>query len=132
MTQRIAVGLTVANAVILVVLLAQMRPLTAQGTPGVLRGRALEIVDGRGKLRATISVLPANDTSGFPDTAVLRLMDPVTGRPSVKLSTSEKGSGLMLLGDAKTRGTWVILESEGQTNKLRVKTENEPEQLLKP
>ena len=59
-------------------------------------------------------------------------MDPVTGRPSVKLSTSEKGSGLMLLGEARTQGTWVILESEGQTNKVRLKTENEPEQLLKP
>jgi hypothetical protein len=59
-------------------------------------------------------------------------MDPVTGRPSVKLSTSEKGSGLMLLGDATTHETWVILESEGKDNKVRLKTENGPEQLLKP
>jgi hypothetical protein len=132
MTQKIAVGLTVVNAVLLVVLLAQMRPLTAQGTPGVLRGRALEIVDDQGKVRASISVLPPNEQTGFPNTAILRLMDPVTGRPSVKLSTSEKGSGLMLLGDAKTQGTWVILESEGQSNKVRLKTENGPEQLLLP
>ena len=120
------------NAVLLILVLAQMRPVMAQGTPGVLRGRALEIVDDQGKIRASISVLPPNDQTGFPNTAILRLMDPVTGRPSVKLSTSEKGSGLMLLGDAKTQGTWVILEAEGQVNKVRLKTENEPEQLLKP
>ena len=130
MTQRFAVGLTVVNAVLLIVLLAQLRPLTAQGTPGVLRGRALEIVDEQGKLRASISVLGPNEQIG--NTAVFRLMDPVTGRPSVKLSTSEKGSGLMLLGDTSTQGTWVILESTGQANKVRLKTENQPEQLLKP
>ena len=131
MTQRIAVGLTVVNAVLLVALFAQIRPLTAQGAPGVLRGRALEIVDDKGMLRASISVL-RSDGVGLSDTAILRLMDPVSGRPSVKLSTSEKGSGLMLLGDTSTRQTWVIFESEGQDYKLRLKSENGPEELLKP
>ena len=32
--QRLAIGLTVINLVLLVFLLAQMRPLTAQGTAG--------------------------------------------------------------------------------------------------
>ena len=131
MTQRIAVGLTVVNAVLLVALFAQIRPLTAQGAPGVLRGRALEIVDDKGMLRASISVL-RSDGVGLSDTAILRLMDPVSGRPSVKLSTSEKGSGLMLLGDTSTRQTWVIFESQGQDYKLRLKSENGPEELLKP
>jgi hypothetical protein len=38
----------------------------------------------------------------------------------------------MLLGDSTTRATWVILESEGQSNRVRLKTENGPEQLLMP
>src|SRR5262245_2442306 len=79
----------------------------------LLRGRALEIVDDKGKLRASISVLPPNERTG--DMAILRLMDPVSGRPSVKLSTSENGSGLMLLGGAQTRGTWVSLTSPLKT-----------------
>lgn len=126
---RVLVALTLLNLVLLMFVLAQFRPLSAQDVAPVLRGRALEIVDEQGKLRASISVLPTAATGNL---AILRLMDPVTGRPSVKLSTSENGSGLMLLGDAKTQGTWVILEAEGQGNKLRLKNEDGPEQLLKP
>ena len=125
--QRVLIALTVLNLVLLVFLLTQLRPVSAQGVAPVLRGRALEIVDEQGKLRASISVLP---NAGTGNLAILRLMDPVTGRPSVKLSTSEKGSGLMLLGDTKTQGTWVILEAEGQANKVRLKNEDGPEQLL--
>ena len=127
--QRLLFALTVTNLVLLMFLVAQLRPVSAQGVAPVLRGRALEIVDEQGKLRASISVLP---NTGTGNVAILRLMDPVTGRPSVKLSTSEKGSGLMLLGDTKTQGTWVILEAEGQANKVRLKNEDGPEQLLKP
>jgi len=128
--QRALIALTVLNLVLLAFLLAQLRPVSAQGVAPVLRGRSLEIVDEQGKLRASISVL--GPTQGNGDVALLRLMDPVTGRPSVKLSTSEKGSGLMLLGDARTQGTWVILEAQGQRHKLRLKNENEQEQLLEP
>jgi hypothetical protein len=127
--QRVLIAVTVLNLVLLMFVLAQLRPVSAQDVAPVLRGRALEIVDEQGKLRASISVLP---TAGTGNLAILRLMDPVTGRPSVKLSTSEKGSGLMLLGDAKTQGTWVILEAEGQANRVRLKNEDGPEQLLKP
>src|SRR6478672_4981025 len=41
MTQRVAVGLTLVNAVVLVVLLSQMETLAAQSAPGVLRGSGL-------------------------------------------------------------------------------------------
>jgi hypothetical protein len=39
--------------------LAQIRPAVAEGAPPVLRGRALEIVDERGRVRASLSALPA-------------------------------------------------------------------------
>lgn len=99
MTQRIAVGLTVVNLVLLLMLLAQMRPVTAQGAPGLLRGTGLEIVDEQGRVRAAISILAPNpavaatDGRPFPETVVLRLIDPKYG-PVVKLSGSERSAGL--------------------------------------
>ena len=97
------------------------------------RPRGVAAFAARGELIAVRRQVPAwvMDPEPYRPELVL-LMDPVTGRPSVKLSTSEKGSGLMLLGDTKTQGTWVILEAEGQANKVRLKNEDGPEQLLKP
>ena len=43
----------------------QIRPALAQGEPPVLRGRALEIVDGQGRVRASISVLPPTGANRF-------------------------------------------------------------------
>ena len=67
MTQRIAVALTVVNLVLCVVLLAQVRPVGAQSTPGLLRGTGLEIVDGQGRARATISILAGNPAVAATD-----------------------------------------------------------------
>ena len=58
--QRLLVVLTLVNLVLLVVTLAQMRPAVAEGVAPVLRGRALQIVDERGQVRASIAVLPAS------------------------------------------------------------------------
>ena len=86
MTQRIAVSLTVLNLVLFVAMLAQMRPVEAQNTPGLLRGTGLEIVDGQGRTRATISILAGNpgvaaaDGGPFPETVVFRLIDPNMAR----------------------------------------------------
>ena len=58
-THRSLLALTAANLVLLLVAIAQqLRRTFAQGEPAVLRGRALEIVDGQGRVRASISVLP--------------------------------------------------------------------------
>jgi len=136
--QRLLIVLTIVNLVLLIFILAQMRPATAQGISPVLRGRSLEIVDEQGTLRAFLGVLPASPHStqsngkGVPETVILRLMDPNTGRPSVKLATSNQGSGLGLLGESKTHGTWVILEADGQSSVARLKNEDGQEQRLKP
>lgn len=58
--QRFVIALTVANIVVLVLSTAQLvRPAFAQTEAPVLRGRALEIVDEQGRVRASINVLPA-------------------------------------------------------------------------
>jgi hypothetical protein len=67
----------------------------------VLRGSALEIIDGHGKIRAELRIFPADSKHKLPDgdpsleTVLLRLIDP-DGRPSVKLATNVRGGGLYL------------------------------------
>ena len=56
--QPLLLALTLANAAMLAVTLAEPRVSRADAAPQVLRARALEIVDSRGRLRASISVLP--------------------------------------------------------------------------
>jgi hypothetical protein len=58
--QRLLVGLTLLNlALLLFLLLSGTEPLLATGSSPVLRGNALEIVDDRGRVRASIKVQPA-------------------------------------------------------------------------
>ena len=52
--QRLLIVLTLVNLVLLISTLAQIRPAVAEGVPSVLRGRALEIVDERGRVRASL------------------------------------------------------------------------------
>jgi hypothetical protein len=81
-TQKLLVGLTLVNLALLTFLLARAGTSTADGVPSVLRGRALEIVDERGRVRANIKVQPGGTTGGrpYPETVILRLIDPA-GRP---------------------------------------------------
>ena len=102
--QPLLLALTLANAAMLAVTLVEPRVGHADARDQVLRGRALEIVDARGKVRATLAVLPANTTDRYPDgrvgspeTVLLRLIDQ-HGKPNVKIGASEEGGGLGLGG----------------------------------
>ena len=104
--QRLMLVLTACNLVLLAFVLAQLRPaVAAQTIAPVLRGRALEIVDDQGRVRAEIKVLPAqpslkmpDGTTGYPETVQLRLISSENS-PHVKLGTTEDGSGLVLGGE---------------------------------
>ena len=105
--RRIALGLTALNVVLIALVFARVRPLAAEAypSPGVLRGSALELVDGQGRVRAEIKVLPADPdvkmpdgSKGTPETVLLRLIDS-QGGPNVKLAATEDGSGLVLGGE---------------------------------
>ena len=81
-TQQVMIALTVANVGMLIFSLAQPHPTAAQDIAPVLRGRALEIVDDHGRVRAEIKVLPAqptlkmpDGTTGYPETVQLRLIN---------------------------------------------------------
>src|SRR6516165_4563867 len=101
--QRILVALTAINLGLLAYQVARPRFVYAQENAPVLRGRALEIVDERGKVRAQLRVFPPDpehrlpNGDPYPETVLLRLIAP-NGRPSVKLATDLRGGGLYLGG----------------------------------
>ena len=135
-TPRTIVALTVVNlALVLFGLVQQMRPAVAQGEPPVLRGRALEIVDAQGRVRASINVLPpgrsqeAGQDSG--ETVLLRLITE-RGRPTVKIASSEPQSGLSFAGPTSTKDTYVILEAKETVSQLKLRSESGREQVLRP
>jgi hypothetical protein len=128
-------ALTAANFVLLVAVLGQsLAPARAQGEAPVLRGRGLEIVDDQGRVRASISVLPASrsqDGAAQSETVLLRLITE-RGRPSVKIAASEPASGLSFAGPTGTRDTYVILESRERASTLRLRNEDGREQIVRP
>jgi hypothetical protein len=130
-TQRMLVALTVLNLGLLALLLAQIRPPEASSAAPVLRGRALEIVDERGRVRASIQVQPAGTVDGtpYPETVILRLIDP-NGRPFVKLAGSERGAGLGLLGESDT--THLLLKAEGPSTSVKLTNKDGRERVLAP
>jgi len=100
----------------------------------VLRGRALEIVDDQGRVRASLSVLPAGTSAHgdrYPETVLLRLITE-RGRPSVKISTSEEAAGVSLAGPSNTKDTYVILEAKGTASSFKMRNENGREKIVKP
>ncbi len=114
--QRLLVALTVVNLGLLIVLLARTRPAEANDL-AVLRGRGLEIVDAAGRVRASIKVHPADPavampdgTRGYPETVILRLVTQ-HGRPSAKLSATDRGGTLVLGGESDP--TYAQLKAQG-------------------
>jgi len=132
--QPFLVVLTLINLALFAFSLAGLRPVNAQGAPAVLRGRGLEIVDDQGRVRASISVMPAGKSAAgdaYPETVLLRLITE-RGRPSVKLSATEAASGLSFAGPTGTSETYVILQAQGKTSSLKLRNEDGREQIVKP
>jgi len=121
-TQKILTVLTAINLGLLFFQLLQARPAAAADTPGVVRARALEIVDVRGKVRASISVIPEDPKSTwkgrpYPETVLLRLIT-AEGRPNVKLGASKLGAGLVIGGASDPTYVQVLAEDGEGTVKL--------------
>lgn len=134
--QRFLIALTAVNLGLLMFLLAQIRPVEAVSAPPVLRGRAFEIVDDRGRVRASITVLPADPTvkmpdgsTGYPETVLFRMMTS-KGRPTVKLAATEDGSGLGLGGESDP--TYASLGARGATTSLKLVNKDGRQQVVKP
>jgi hypothetical protein len=131
-TQTLLIVLTTINLGLLVQQLA--RPATSAAAPLVLRGRALEIVDDRGRVRASLSVLPEDPThmwkgEPYPETVLLRLISP-DGRPNVKLGASKRGAGLLIGGESDP--TYVQVLAEGGESTVKLIDQHGSERLIKP
>jgi len=134
--QRIAVVLTLINLANLTFNVGQVGPATAEGVAPVLRGRALEILDDRGRVRASISIVPADanvtmpdGTKGYPETVLLRLINS-RGRPNIKIAATESGAGQLLGGVSDP--TYVQILAEGRSTSLKLSNKDGREQLIKP
>lgn len=133
---RVLIALTVVNLGLLTFQLRELRAAKAEAAAPMLRGRGLEIVDDQGRLRAQLRIEPANGTfkmpngkTGFPETVIFRLITS-DGKPRVKLTTSDQGSGLMLLGDSDT--THTLLQADGTETSLKLRNNEATQQVVKP
>jgi hypothetical protein len=135
-TQRILTILTAVNLGLLGYQIFHPHSAVASTTdvPAVLRGRALEIVDARGKVRASIAVLPEDpkvvwNGKPYPETVLLRLMSP-EGRPNVKLGASHMGAGLLIGGESNP--TYIQVLAEGGETTLKMINRDSAERVIKP
>ena len=138
---RILTLLTLVNLGILAFLLFhQTRIVEAGGALPVLRGSGFEIVDAQGKVRASIQLVPAGpairsdgsvakDGKIYPETVLFRLIRP-DGRPSVKITTSEQGSGLTLGGGIDP--TYIVLSADGGDPSFALTNKDGRRQIIKP
>ena len=97
---------------------------------------SLEIVDDSGRVRASITVVPADPavrmpdgTTGYPETVLLRLIDS-KGGPNVKVGATERGAGLLLGGESDP--TFVQILADGPSTSLKLSNKDGREQVIKP
>ena len=99
---------------------------SVEGEPGkapdVVRARAIELIDERGQVRASLEI----ESSGE---AVFRMRDS-RGTIRVKLGASETGSGLLLLDD-RTEPALHLLAS-GDATTLTLAQEGKDKRVLSP
>lgn len=135
-------ALTLVNLGMLILVMSRgVAPAQASGPEQVVRARALEIVDAQGKLRASISVItegPSRRNDGtpieangkvYPEAVVFRLIRP-DGRPSVKIATTEQGSGIDLSGGIDP--TYIVLSSDKGEPSLTLTNKDGHRKVLKP
>jgi hypothetical protein len=139
--QRVMTALTLINLGVVIFLSLQfIGRAEASKSPTVLRASGLEIIDAQGKVRSSIQIVPegparmadgsvAKDGKIYPETVLFRLIRP-DGRPSVKISTSEQGSGLTLGGGIDP--TYVVLDAQGGTPSLSLTDKDGRQQHIKP
>jgi hypothetical protein len=133
-TQHFLAILTALNLVLLSFLLLADTPLALAYSGGdVIRGTALEIVDSRGRVRASIKVQPAEtfQPTGrkYPETVVLRLIDQ-HGRPEVKIVASVECGGLSFVGSSDT--VRAQLHADRAESSLRLTNKAGRERLIEP
>lgn len=138
--QRLLIALTVVNLALLILSPVRPHPVVAQDVAQdvapVLRGRALQIVDEHGRVRASISVYPADPSVKYagwhdriPETVLLRLISS-KGGPNIKIAATEDGSAMVLGGDSNP--THIQLLARGTNTSFKLTNKDGRQQLIKP
>jgi len=99
-SQRLAIGVTAVNLVLLLVVLGHDRAAMAQDDAPVLRAPGLELVDRAGQVRVQFTI--------EPDGEVLFRMRDAAGAVRIKLGAGDQGSGLLLIDEATEPGVQII------------------------
>jgi hypothetical protein len=135
-TQRALLVVIACNVLLLFVLANRTSAIETRGVAPVLRGRALELVDDRGRVRASISILPADPsvkmpdgTTGYPETVLLRLITS-DGRPNVKIAATERGSAMVLSGGSDP--TYVQILAEDPATFVKLSNHDGRERVIRP
>ena len=135
-SQRLLLVLTAMNLALLGYQLAAPRLALAArpDAPGILRGSGLQIVDARGRVRASIEIMaedPKTIWKGepYPETVLLRLVT-ADGRPNVKMGASRRGSGLVIGGESDPTYVQVLAE-RGESSLKRVNS-RKTERIITP
>jgi hypothetical protein len=115
------IALTAINLAILIFGLVQTRSIPAPSVPSVLRARAIELVDERGKIRAQLNVESNEEV-------VFRMRD-AKGTIRVKVGANIDGSGLVLLDD-RTEPT-VQIRANGAGPSMTLIRKNGQERVLR-
>jgi hypothetical protein len=132
--QRIAIAVTIINLALMIILLTQINPATAQQQKQnelqVLRGRGLEIIDSAGKIRASITFHAPVERDGklYSSGILLRLINS-KGQPSVKIDASEDGGGLSFSNESQG---YIQLFAKEDGGFLKIKNPDGKEQVVKP
>jgi hypothetical protein len=119
--QRLVILLVFLNIVLFFCIAAASRNGNADVQP-VLRVQALELVDDRGVVRATLNV----ETNGE---AVFRIRDQ-EGTIRVKVSGSKDGAGFVLLNDSTEPGVHALAKRDG--TKLTLTGKNGEKRVIEP
>jgi hypothetical protein len=132
-TQRYLFALSILNLLLLAfLLLSRTGPAMASSRSDVLRGRALEIIDDHGRVRASIKLHEAGTFKPtgkkIPETVMLRLIDS-EGRPEVKIGASVEGGGLSLVG--RSDSTQLLLLADSSSS-VRLKDPSGRERVIQP
>ena len=134
--QRTLLAITIINVLLLLISVHRTGAVGTRDLPPVLRGRGLEIVDERGRVRASITILPADSTvkmpdgtTGYPETVLLRLITS-EGRPNVKIGTGAKGAGMLIAGEDDP--TYDQIHAEGPRTTLKLSDKDGRVRVFRP
>ena len=138
---RWVIILTILNMWLLAALIIQPLVAGEAGTAApMLRAQGLDIVDAQGRIRASIHVVPAGPAryadgsiqkgaQPAPETVLFRLIR-ADGRPTVKIATTEQGSGMTLGGGVDP--AYIVVDSNGGEPSITLTDAHGARKIVRP